>query len=61
MNNLQGEAQFLTGGKVREPKGRIGVIPIPTVTVWMREDMNRLASEAVVTALFVRQAGQFTI
>ncbi len=29
--NLQGGVRFPTGGKVREPFGRIGVIPIPTV------------------------------
>ena len=29
--NLQGRVQFSTGGKVREPFGRLGVIPRPTV------------------------------
>jgi hypothetical protein len=57
MNNLQVEAQFTTGGTVREPgcmgeqfgncrttspRGRIGETPIPTVKVWMKEDMTRL-------------------
>ena len=31
MKSLQGRVQFPTGGKVREPIGRIGEIPIPTV------------------------------
>lgn len=29
--------QFSTGGKLREPSGRIGEIPIATVKVWMEE------------------------
>jgi len=34
---LRGEVQFLTGGKAREPYGRSGDIPEPTVKVWMGE------------------------
>lgn len=30
--------RFPTGGKAREPKGRSGSFPEPTVKVWMEED-----------------------
>ena len=30
-DRLQGRENFPTGGKVREPNGRTGVIPVPTV------------------------------
>ena len=30
--------KFPIGGTVREPFGRTGAIPVPTVTVWMEED-----------------------
>jgi len=36
--NLQGRVKFPTGGKAREPKGRSGETPEPTVKVWMGED-----------------------
>ena len=29
-----------TGGKAHEPKGRFGVIPKPTVRVWMKEEVT---------------------
>ena len=35
-----------TGGKAHEPKGRFGVIPKPTVRVWMKED-GSFISEAL--------------
>ena len=36
-----------TGGKAHEPKGRFGVIPKPTVRVWMKEDWHFLYAEAL--------------
>jgi len=30
-DRLQGRENFPTGGIVREPKGRTGLIPVPTV------------------------------
>ena len=37
--NLQGSVYFSTGGKLREPTGRTGGIPVATVKVWMKEDV----------------------
>ena len=37
--NLQGRVKFSTGGKLREPKGRTGEIPVATVIVWMEEEL----------------------
>ena len=37
---LWGLVKFHIGGKVREPKGRMGEIPIPTVIVRMRKDKS---------------------
>ena len=34
---LQGRVRFSTGGKLREPNGRTGEIPVATVIVWMKE------------------------
>ena len=34
---LQGRVKVPTGGRAREPKGRSGEIPEPTVRVWMGE------------------------
>ena len=31
--------KFSTGGKLREPKGRTGEIPVATVKVWMEEEL----------------------
>ena len=36
-----------TGGKAHEPKGRFGVIPKPTVRVWMKEDWHFYHAEAL--------------
>ena len=37
---LQGRVKFPIGGKVREQRCRTGAIPVPTVTVWMEEDVS---------------------
>jgi hypothetical protein len=37
--NLQGWVQFPTGGKAREPKGRIRLDSGADSTVWMEEDV----------------------
>lgn len=38
---LQGRVEVPTGGKVREPtKGRTAAITVPTVKVWMKEDIQ---------------------
>jgi hypothetical protein len=53
---LQGGVQIPTGGKAREPKGRFGVIPKPTVNtadpgrpVWMEEGVLPRAVKAPAT------------
>ena len=52
-NNLQGEVKFLIGGKVHGPFGRIGAIPIPTVTVRMEEDVFFHVQALVWRAIFM--------
>ena len=46
---LWGLVKFHIGGKVREPKGRMGEIPIPTVTVRMRKDKSYIFAYIVRT------------